>query len=278
MSEISHELLAELEATLARASVADAAGEALTIIGAAQRQTAAGDYAKRARDLAIARARGTPLAHLTTQASFMGVDVFVAPGALIPRDETELLGRSALDVLKTLPSEPRLIDMCCGSGNLAVGIASNHATVRVWASDLTDGAVGVARTNVDRLGLADRIDVRQGDLFAPLAGCGLEGTMDVVVCNPPYVSTGKLGKERAFLLDHEPREAFDGGPYGISIFQRVVRDATSFLKPGGHLLFEFGVGQEKQVTLLLARTNRYDSPVVVRDSAREPRVLVARMK
>ena len=208
----------------------------------------------------------------------MGVDVFVAPGALVPREETELLGRSALDVLKTLPTEPRLIDMCCGSGNLAVGIASNHPTVRVWASDLTDGAVGVARTNVERLGLTDRVDVRQGDLFAPLTGCGLEGTVDVVVCNPPYISTGKLAGDRAVLLEHEPREAFDGGPYGIAIFQRVVRDSTSFLKPGGYLLFEIGVGQEKQVTLLLGRTNCYDAPLVMRDSAGEPRVLVARMK
>jgi release factor glutamine methyltransferase len=275
---VDRELLAELEARLASASVPDAAGEALTIVHAALRQTAPGDYAQRARDIAIARARGTPLAYLTSQASFMGVDMFVAPGALIPRDETELLGHSALDVLKMLPPEPRLIDMCCGSGNLAVGIASNHPTVRVWASDLTDDAVAVARTNVDRLRLADRVDVRLGDLFAPLTGCGLEGTIDVVVCNPPYVSTGKLGKERAVLLEHEPREAFDGGPYGIAIFQRVVRDATSFLKPGGHLLFEIGVGQERQVTLLLARTNRYAPPVVVRDSAREPRVVVARMK
>jgi release factor glutamine methyltransferase len=278
VTAVSRELLAELEATLASASVPDAAAEALTIAHAALRQAPAGDYAQRARDLAGARARGTPLAYVTTQASFMGVDVFVAPGALIPREETELLGRTALDVVKTLPPEPRLIDMCCGSGNLAVGIASHHPTVRVWATDLTGGAVGVARTNVEHLGLADRVDVRQGDLFAPLAGCGLEGTIDVVVCNPPYISTGKLAADRKVLLDHEPREAFDGGPYGIAIFQRVVRDSTSFLKPGGHLLFEIGVGQEKQVTLLLARTNRYDAPVVVRDALGEPRVLVARMK
>jgi release factor glutamine methyltransferase len=276
--DVSRELLAELENTLATASVPDAAAEALQIVHAALGQAASGDYATRARDMATARARGAPLAYLTRQASFMGVDVFAAPGALIPREETELLGRSALDVLKTLPTEPRVIDMCCGSGNLAVGIASNHPTVRVWASDLTDGAVGVARTNVERLGLTDRVDVRQGDLFAPLTGCGLEGTVDVVVCNPPYISTGKLAGDRAVLLEHEPREAFDGGPYGIAIFQRVVRDSTSFLKPGGYLLFEIGVGQEKQVTLLLGRTNCYDAPLVMRDSAGEPRVLVARMK
>lgn len=280
MIAISRDLLGELEATLSRADVADAAGEAMAIVQAALRQSSSGDYATRARDLATERARGMPLAYLTTQATFMGVDVFVAQGALVPRDETELLGHAALDLLNALPpdTESRLIDMCCGSGNLAVGLASNHPRVRVWASDLTDGAVAVARTNVDRLGLSGRVDVRQGDLFAPLSGCGLEGTMDLVVCNPPYISTGKLGSDRAVLLDHEPREAFDGGPYGIAIFQRVVRDSTSFLKPGGHLLFEIGVGQERQVTLLFARTNRYDSPVVARDSAGESRVLIARMK
>jgi HemK-like putative methylase len=278
VTAVSRELLAELESTLVSASVPDAAEEALTIVHAAQRQVGAGDYAQRARELASARAKGAPLAYLTTQVSFMGVNMFVAPGALVPREETELLGRSALDVLATLPPGPRLIDMCCGSGNLAVGIASNHPTVRVWASDLTDGTVAVARTNVERLGLADRVDVRQGDLFAPLAGLGLEGTMDVVVCNPPYISTGKLAGDRAVLLDHEPREAFDGGPYGIAIFQRVVRESPAFLKPGGHLLFEIGVGQEKQVSLLFARTNLYDAPVVMRDASGEPRVLIARMR
>ena len=208
---------------------------------------------------------------------FLGIDMLVAEGALVPREETELLGRTALDVLRREegPRPLRVIDMCCGSGNLACAIATLHPAVEVWASDLTDGAVAVANQNVRNLALDARVTVVQGDLFAPLAGRRMEHTIDMVVCNPPYISTGKLSKERAELLVHEPREAFDGGPYGVSIFQRVVRDAAAFLKPKGHLLFEIGEGQERQVTSLLARAGVYGPATTVPNAAGTPRVIVA---
>ena len=208
---------------------------------------------------------------------FLGLEMAVAEGALVPREETELLGRTALDLLRREAAGRtlRVIDMCCGSGNLACAIAAHHPAVEVWASDLTDGAIAVARQNVRQLGLDARVTVVQGDLFAPLAGQGLEHTIDMVVCNPPYISTGKLSKERAALLVHEPREAFDGGPYGVSIFQRVVRDAAAFLKPRGHLLFEIGEGQERQVTLLLARTGSYQPATTIANAAGTPRGVVA---
>ena len=212
------------------------------------------------------------------KARFLGIDMFVADGALVPREETELLAQTALDILRREPPDRplRVIDMCCGSGNLACAIATHHPAAAVWASDLTNGAIAVARRNVHDLGLDARVTVVQGDLFAPLAGLGLEHTIDLVVCNPPYISTGKLSKERAELLVHEPREAFDGGPYGVSIFQRVVRDADAFLKPGGRLLFEIGEGQERQVTLLFARAGVYEPATTVANAAGTPRVVGSR--
>ena len=117
----------------------------------------------------------------------------------------------------------------------------------------TAASAGRSR-NVEHLGLGDRVEVCQGDLFAGLADQGLEGTIDIVVCNPPYISSGRLAGDRAELLEHEPREAFDGGPYGLSIHQRVMADAPRFLKPGGWLLMEFGLGQHRQVKILLDRT------------------------
>jgi release factor glutamine methyltransferase len=207
----------------------------------------------------------------------MGVGIFIAPGALIPRAETELLGWTALDVLRQY-DEPRVIDMCCGSGNLTCGLVMNHPSVQVWASDLTDGAIAVAQANVERLAVSKRVTLNQGDLFSPLAGLGLEGTIDLVICNPPYISTGKLAKDSASLLMHEPREAFDGGPYGVSVFQRVLREAAPFLKPGGNLMFEIGVGQERQVTMLFARTNTYEAVRAIRDASGDARVIVGRKK
>lgn len=273
-------ILVEIESLLRRTGIAAATIEASQILQSAAKHSAAEDLAARALRMAAERAAGKPLAYVTGSTTFMGLDVAVAPAALIPREETELLGRTALDVVAAVTgSEPvRVIDMCCGSGNLACAIARSSSRARVWAADLADGAVALAAANATRLGVDDRMSVYQGDLFGALAHLGLQGTIDVIVCNPPYISTGKLAKERAELLQHEPSEAFDGGPYGVSIFQRVVREALIWLKPGGHLLFEIGEGQERQVSLLFARAGGYTPPQSVANQMGQPRVLVGRKK
>ena len=170
--------------------------------------------------------------------------------------------------------------MCCGAGNLACAIAvPRRPTARVWATDLTDGCVGWTRRNVEHLGLGDRVDGRAGRSVRavwPVSGSRARST---VVCNPPYISTGRLAGDRATLLEHEPREAFDGGPYGLTIHQRVMREAVPFLKPGGWLLFEIGLGQERQVWLLFdARARPTRAPSCVTDEAGNARVAVGRMK
>jgi release factor glutamine methyltransferase len=210
--------------------------------------------------------------------TFLGVELRCGEGALVPRPETELLGRTALAKLHAGGDRSRVIDMCCGSGNLACAIAVHATSTVVWASDLTDGCVSWTKRNVEHLGLGDRVQVCQGDLFAGLAEKGLEGTVDVVVCNPPYISSGRLAGDRADLLQNEPREAFDGGPYGLSIHQRVMADAPRFLRPGGWLLMEFGLGQHRQVKILIDRTRQFEAIELSNDAAGNPRVVAARRK
>jgi release factor glutamine methyltransferase len=207
---------------------------------------------------------------------FMGVELELAPDVLVPREETELLGRKAVSILADGPSAPTVIDMCCGSGNLALGIANDVPSARVWGADLTDSTVALARRNVDRLETGARVSIRQGDLFAAFEGDNLEGAVDMIVCNPPYISTGRLEGDRAHLLESEPREAFDGGPYGISIHQRLIRDAVAFLKPGGWLLFEFGEGQDRQAAALLSRIKTYEPVTFATDRDGKPRVAIVR--
>lgn len=207
---------------------------------------------------------------------FMGIELERAPDVLVPREETELLGRTAVAILSTRSGPLTVIDMCCGSGNLALGIAAEIPQASVWGADLTDSTVALARRNAERLRLQDRVLIRQGDLFAALDGAGLEEAADMIVCNPPYISTSRLESDSAHLLEHEPRAAFDGGPYGISIHQRLIRDAAAFLKPGGWLLFEFGEGQDRQATALLARAKAYEAASFARDAAGTPRVAIAR--
>lgn len=206
---------------------------------------------------------------------FMGLELELAPGVLVPREETELLGLTAVQLLRSRGANQRAIDMCCGSGNLACGVAAAIPDLHLWASDLTDEAVALAHRNVERLGLSPRVTVVQGDLFVPLADRSLAGSIDLVLCNPPYIATSTLDKERAYLLAQEQREAFDGGPFGISIYQRVITDALAYLKPDGWLLFEIGAGQEKQLSLLFRRSKAYRSLEFVNDAAGQPRVAIA---
>jgi release factor glutamine methyltransferase len=210
--------------------------------------------------------------------TFLGIELLCGEGALVPRPETEILGEMALAKLPAGGSGAQVIDMCCGAGNLACAIAVHAAGARVWASDLTDGCISWTKRNVEYLGLGDRVRVYQGDLFAGLTDLGLEGTVDVVVCNPPYISSGRLDGDRAELLENEPREAFDGGPYGLKIHQRLMADAPRFLKPGGWLLMEFGLGQHRQVKLLLERTQKFATIELANDAAGNPRVAAARLK
>jgi release factor glutamine methyltransferase len=209
---------------------------------------------------------------------FLSVELRTAPGVLVPRPETELLGSAAVEVLRTVVDHPPLfVDVCCGSGNLACAIAAAIPAARGWATDLTTAAVDLARRNVEDLGIDSRVQVLQGDLLAPLVGLCSDGTLDAIVCNPPYISTGRLARDRAGLLEHEPREAFDGGPYGLTIHGRIAREAAALLRPGAPLLVEVGEGQERQVVLLLKRAGSWEEPQLHFDGG-SPRVVVARRK
>jgi release factor glutamine methyltransferase len=272
-------LLAQIQDLLA--GVAGAEGdEARQILERAQAQP--GDTPRLALALAGKRALGAPLALVLGRQTFLGVDLLAREDVLAPRAETELLGREVITLLRGLAlAEPgrelRMIDMGCGAGNLACCVAMAIPQARIWASDLTAACAELTRVNAARLALQDRIQVSQGDLFAPLRNRGLEATLDLVVMNPPYIPSASLARTHAGLLDHEPREAFDGGPYGISILSRLMQDAPAFLKPGGALLCEFGLGQDRLVQTLAERQSAWSQCRFVSNAAGAARVAVLRM-
>jgi len=271
-------LLARIQDLLA--GVAGAEGdEAGRILARAQAEP--GDPTGPALALVRKRAQGAPLALVLGRQTFLGVDLLAREDVLAPRAETELLGREVIALLRGLAlAEPGrelwMVDMGCGSGNLACGVAMAIPQARIWASDLTTACAELTRVNAARLGLQDRIQVTQGDLFAPLRDRGLEATLDLVAMNPPYIPSASLARAHAGLLDHEPREAFDGGPYGISILSRLMQDAPAFLKPGGALLFEFGLGQDRLVQALAQRQSALAQGRFVADAAGAARVAVFR--
>lgn len=270
-----HDQIVSLIATVAGPQASDEAGEIIE----ASRTNEGALCQNLALEMARKRASGTPLGLVTGYQHFLGVKLLTGPDVLAARDETELLGREVITTLKKLDvdnqgRELRLIDMGCGSGNISCAVAVAVPDVRVWASDLTESCAVLTRKNAALNGVQERVEVSQGDLFEPLRGRGLEGTIDVVEMNPPYIASSSLEKQRAELLLHEPREAFDGGPYGISIHSRLIREAPTFLKPGGYLLFEFGVGQARQVQLLVERSRLYSGIRFAEDESGELRVAI----
>jgi release factor glutamine methyltransferase len=198
------------------------------------------------RALIARRVEGEPVQYLTGRRDFYGRTFQVDSRVLIPRPETELLVEA---VLRALPEggTPRLLDVATGSGCIAVTLAAERPEATVVATDVDAGCCALARANAEAAGVSARVDVREGDLFTPVAP---EATFDVVVSNPPYVRTGELGGLQAEVR-REPRLALDGGPEGLSVLVRVVEGAFAHLLPGGLLALEIGEEQGAAVRDLL---------------------------
>jgi len=234
------------------------------------------------KQLAEQRIEGVPLAHLTGRQQFMGVELLAGPQALVPRKETELLGRAALKILKERSTEDgpplTLFDVCTGAGNLAVALTVLHAHVKTFAADLSEEAVELAKKNVAFHHLEETIEVRCGDLLQPFDSAEFYGQVDVLLCNPPYISSAKVQTMPEEISGYEPRLAFDGGPFGIKILNRLIKEAPRFLKSGGWLAFEVGLGQGGAVQKRLELNADYDAIQTVKDGQGHIRALLARKK
>jgi release factor glutamine methyltransferase len=224
------------------------------------------------------RLQGVPLAHLTGHQRFMDVELLAGAQALIPRRETELLGRAAAQRLACVVAEKGsgvALDVCTGSGNLALGIACAVPGARLLACDLSEDAVALARANVAHLGLEHRVEVRQGDLLAPFDEPAWHGAIDVLICNPPYISSAKVPAMAQEISQFEPALAFDGGPFGVRILNRLIQEAPKFIRDGGWLAFEVGAGQGPSVMRRLASTEKFRAIEPLENESGEVRAFLA---
>jgi release factor glutamine methyltransferase len=225
------------------------------------------------------RCSGIPLAHLTGRQHFMGIEMLVGAQALIPRAETELLGYEALSITRSLLSTGKpvtLIDVCTGSGNVVLGIAACASGCRAFGSDVSKEAIELARENAAFIGVAEKVEFRVGDLFEPFYSGEFWRQVDIITCNPPYISSRKVSNLSDRHLDHEPHLAFDGGPYGLNILRRLIGEAPKFLKPQSYLCLEIGIGQGEIVERLLRNSNQYAVIRALVDSNSNIRAFVAR--
>lgn len=212
-------------------------------------QEVAASVAARVRALVERRAAHEPLQHLLGFEDFRGLRLRVTPDVLIPRPETEGLVEWALETLAPLP-RPVAADVGTGSGAIACALAAACPALEVLAIDASLAALAVATANVRALGLARRVRIVAGDLLAPLAA--LAGGLDMIVANPPYLSSASLPALPPEVARFEPRLALDGGPDGLRVIRRIVAEAPGVLRPGGALVMEIGEEQAGGVASLLA--------------------------
>jgi release factor glutamine methyltransferase len=198
----------------------------------------------------------------------------VTPAVLIPRPETELLVAAFLRLNRR--PDPVVLDVGTGSGCVAIAVAREAPAARVLASDVSEEALAVARANAERHGVADRVEFRRGDLFAAFAGLGIEGRVDFILSNPPYIGEGELGGLQPEVRDHEPRAALVAGPDGLAVHRRIAAGAGRFLAPGGTLVVEIGAGQDGAIRALYSSAGGLEVAGFDRDLAGVPRACVIR--
>ncbi|WP_456377100.1 peptide chain release factor N(5)-glutamine methyltransferase [Thiolapillus sp.] len=225
------------------------------------------------------RLAGMPLAHISERQCFMGLELVAGPEALIPRKETELLAGAAIDVLRghDADSPAHVIDVCTGAGNVAVAIAMEIEHAQIYAGDLSEEALALAYQNCELHGLIDRIQLHSGDLLDPFLVLELNGKVDMITCNPPYISSAKVPAMAQEIAGHEPQMAFDGGVFGVNLMRRLITEAPDFICDGGHLLFEVGLGQGLALKKQMSKMPQYDSVEIVSDADGNARVIVARI-
>ncbi len=223
------------------------------------------------------RVKNVPLAYLTGRQNFMGIDFLSDRRALIPRKETELLGEKALELSLDLAEkqpEVNVMDLCCGSGNLGLAVAYNNPKVHLCASDLSEDAVGLVGDNAQMLGLGDRVRIRRGNLFSAFQDRSYYECFDLIICNPPYISSAKIKKMEKEIAAHEPVLAFDGGKHGFKIIYELIEKAPLYLRTCGWLLFEVGLGQGEFIAKVFESTEKYHYCGYVKDLKGNIRVLV----
>lgn len=224
------------------------------------------------------RLSGVPLAHLIGWQNFMGLEFKAGPQALIPRKETEILGNAALKCLREIVrtrGRVRIIDLCTGCGNLAIALADGEPSCHVFAADLSSDAIGLAQENAAFHRLQERVEFRVGDLFAPFAQGDFDGSVDMVVCNPPYLSSAKVRALPREIGEFEPAAAFDAGSFGLAIINRLISETPRYLKPASWLCFEVGLGQGPFFVSRLKQVAAYRTVETAMDAAGEARALIA---
>lgn len=190
-----------------------------------------------------------PLAYVLGEWEFYGLPLYVSPDVLIPRDDTCAVTELAINTGLFLDKDPRILDLCCGSGCIGLAIASRVKDARVTLTDISREALAVAKRNISRNKLGGRVSTFQVD--ARENAPGFLGKFDMIVSNPPYVTGAEMEQLPKSVSAYEPHLALFGGEDGLDFYRSILEHYTRVLKPGGYLCFEFGLNMGDAVCCLL---------------------------
>ena len=221
----------------------------------------------------VERAGGhEPVDYLVGWTPFFTMALKVTPEVLVPRPSTETVVEYILEHARQTPGfqQPHIADVGTGSGAIAIALATHLPQSTLIATDISPAALAVARENADSLGVAGRIDFREGDLLEPLAG----EQLDYLASNPPYISDGEWSDVPPNVRDHEPQHALRGGADGLDFIRPIIAGAPALLRPGGQLVLEIAAAH-KDTAPHLAQEANLISPRILPDHEQLPRVLVA---
>jgi release factor glutamine methyltransferase len=230
-------------------------------------------FVSRYQRLVERRVTREPLAYIVGAREFWGLELEVTPDVLIPRPSTELIVEVMLELFPGRTAPLAAADVCTGCGCVAIALAHERPAARIVATDISRAALDVARRNAARHRVGDRIVFRHGDLLH-----GVDGPLDAVVANPPYVVDGARPALQPEVRDFEPAVALFGGREGLDVVTRLVADAPRRLRPGGYLIFEFGLGQDVEIEDLISGAPELDLIELRRDLQGIARTVVARRR
>ncbi len=199
---------------------------------------------------AVARVlAGEPLAYVLGEWSFYGLNLYVDKNVLIPRDDTCAVTQLAIKRGLFLDQEPRILDLCTGSGCIGLAVANRVKDAKVVLADVSREALAVAKRNIQRLDMGDRVSVMYLD--ATKKATNFIGKFNMIVSNPPYVTKQEMLELEPSVRNFEPHMALDGGEDGLDFYRAITANYTKALKRGGYLCFEFGMGQGDAVCRIL---------------------------
>ena len=230
------------------------------------------DEMKRFRGFIERRGRREPVQYIIGEVEFRGLLFKVNRDVLIPRPETELLVEEAINSIEGRDvsgqgKDITVIDLCTGSGCIAISIAREFPYSRVYAVDISEGAIDVARENAERYGVGDRIIFLPGDMYEAIEPLGLDGEIDLIISNPPYVSLNEMAQLQPEIREYEPESSLYGGEDGLDFYRSIIDEAPFYLSNGGLLIMETGYRQAERVKDLIEQEDVFEHIEVKKDLA-----------